>query len=617
MIISFEKKLDKVYYNKKKIKSKFLFYKSLVDKSCDSILCLDRTGEYIYVNHVYANLLNKKRTNIIGKNLYDLYSKDEVQKRLEIIKEVFETGNTKVIEHKNYRNDCIIHLITSIKPIRDSMGNIEMVLCISKDITVLKNITNELKEREYILRESQRVARLGSYVVDTKSGIWKCTEELHTIFGIDETYPHNMNGWLKLIHPKWRTKVLKYKAGVDADKLRFDCEYKIIRFNDKKERWVYGLGEFKYNNQGEPVQMIGTIQDITERKRVEEEIIYLSYNDKLTGLYNRRFYEEEIKRLDTERNFPISIIMGDVNGLKLINDAFGHYKGDELLKKVAKVIKNACRSDDIIARWGGDEFVILLPRTDKKEAKQIIDRVKQLCVYENVNDITISISFGLDTKTKKEEDIIKIFKNAEDYMYNYKLLEKESLRSKTIKKIINSLYIKEPREKHHSKRVGELCKNIGTMMGIFGDKLNKIEMSGIFHDIGKIAIAKNVLNNTKVLSEQEKNEIKRHCDIGHRILSSSYSMLELADNIYAHHERWDGKGYPKGLKGEEIPLASRIIAVAESYDIMINDQPYRKALTEKEAVKEIYNNAGTQFDPGIAKIFVEKILNKTWNDNIL
>ena len=180
--------------------------------------------------------------------------------------------------------------------------------------------------------------------------------------------------------------------------------------------------------------------DITDRKKKEDENLYLSYHDVLTGIYNRRFYEEEIKRLDTKRNLPISIIIGDVNGLKLVNDAFGHDKGDELLQKAATVIQSACRTDDIVARWGGDEFVILLPKTNTEEAEEIVDRIKELYSDVYVNAIRVSISFGWDTKRETDQDILKVLKSAEDYMYQHKIIENESLRDNTISTIIRTLH---------------------------------------------------------------------------------------------------------------------------------------------------------------------------------
>ena len=165
------------------------------------------------------------------------------------------------------------------------------------------------------------------------------------------------------------------------------------------------------------------VSDITERKNNEKNILYISYHDYLTGLYNRRFYEEELKRLDTERNLPLSIIMGDVNGLKYINDTYGHLTGDDLLMKVANSIRKACRSDDIIARLGGDEFVILLPKTDSVEAGKIVERIKEFLLSETVGTRKISMSFGFDTKHRIQDDIQHIFKLTEKKMYQKKSVE--------------------------------------------------------------------------------------------------------------------------------------------------------------------------------------------------
>ena len=359
--------------------------------------------------------------------------------------------------------------------------------------------------------------------------------------------------------------------------------------------------------------LLSIVRNITDRKKKEDENLYLSYHDALTGLYNRRFYKEEIKRLDTERNLPISIIVGDVNGLKLANDAFGHNAGDELLQKAADAIQNSCRAEDLVARWGGDEFVLLLPRTKMEEAEEIVKRIKEQYSNVYVNAIRLSISFGWDTKKKIDEDIQKVLKNAEDYMYKHKFIESEGMRGNIISTIINTLHEKNPREEQHSQRVSEICQNIGKAMGFSETKIRKLKVVGLLHDIGKIAIEERILNKPGNLTERERDEIKRHPDIGYRILSSSYEMLELADCVLAHHERWDGTGYPKGLKGETIPQVARIIALADSYDAMTSERSYRNALSEEKALAEIRNNAGTQFDPVIARIFIEEVLGKQWS----
>ena len=355
------------------------------------------------------------------------------------------------------------------------------------------------------------------------------------------------------------------------------------------------------------------VKNAIELMKRNLEISYLSYHDFLTEIYNRRFCEEEIKRLNTLRNLPISIIVGDINGLKLINDTFGHHEGDKLLEKAAITIKSACRIDDIVARWGGDEFIILLPKTKKEEAEVIVNRIKYLYSVEHTNGIQGSISFGWDTKQTMDQEIAKVFKNAEDDMYRNKTCENESVRSNMIKTIIKTLHEKNPREEMHSKRVSELCQEIGKEIGLSEIEIRMLKVGGLLHDIGKIAIEEGILNKREKLTDQEWNEIKRHPEIGCRILSSSHEMQELAEYILAHHEKWDGTGYPKGLKGEVIPRIARIIALADSYDAMTNERPYRKALSEEVVINEICKNAGIQFDPQIAKVFVEKVLNKQWH----
>ena len=349
--------------------------------------------------------------------------------------------------------------------------------------------------------------------------------------------------------------------------------------------------------------------DITDRKKSEEELLYLSYHDQLTGLYNRRFYEEELKRLDTKRNLPLTIVMADVNGLKLINDSLGHFKGDELLKTVAEVMTKGCRTDDIIARLGGDEFVILLPKTDNRETEQIIQRIKGLALKEQIGCcIDISITFGYESKNNEEENIQEIIKKAEDHMYKKKLFESPSIRGKTIKAIINTLHEKNKREEQHSHRVLALCQCMGEALELPEHEIEVLKTVGLLHDIGKIAIDENVLNKPGKLTDDEWKEIKRHPEIGYRILNTVNDMSDMANYALYHHERWDGKGYPKGLKGDDIPFVSRIITIADAYDAMTSERSYRSALPVEFVIAELQRNAGIQFDPELVRVFIEKVL---------
>jgi diguanylate cyclase (GGDEF)-like protein len=348
--------------------------------------------------------------------------------------------------------------------------------------------------------------------------------------------------------------------------------------------------------------------NITALKRAQEKNQFLSYHDSLTGLYNRRYYEEAISRINKPANYPISIIMADVNGLKLVNDAFGHKIGDELLQRAADAILGSCRDNDIAARWGGDEFIILLPKTDWISAKSIVEKTKAISSGMRVNSVNVDISFGWATKENDEEDISGTIKDAEDIMYKNKIIESKSMRSHTINMIMNTLHEKNPREEEHSVRVGEICRKIGTAMQLSDIDINTLTLVGFLHDIGKIAIEEGILNKPGRLTEPEFETVKQHPEIGCRIIRSSYEISEVAEAVLYHHERWDGGGYPKGLSGKTIPRFARIICIADSYDAMTSLRTYRDIWTPKKAAEEIIRCSGKQYDPEIARIFVEDVL---------
>lgn len=365
-------------------------------------------------------------------------------------------------------------------------------------------------------------------------------------------------------------------------------------------------------DDGEIIGVVIGFRDSSEKRKKLEEIKYLSYHDQLTGLYNRRFFEEELQRLDTARNLPISIIMGDVNGLKLINDSFGHATGDELLRQVADAIRMGCRADEIVARLGGDEFVIVLPGTSVQVAETIVRRIRENAANRKVGSVDISISFGTATKTNEAQHIQEVFRDTENRMYRQKLSESSSIRSKTIHVIMNSLFEKNHREMRHSERVGKLSFDIASALNLNEEDISQIRIAGLMHDIGKIGIDETILNKPGKLDDVEWKEMQRHAEIGYRILSSVNEFSEIADYILEHHEKWNGDGYPKGLQREAISLQARIITVADAFDAMTGARPYGKPMNATEAVQEIIRCSGTQFDPSVARVFVEKVLGMAW-----
>lgn len=345
-------------------------------------------------------------------------------------------------------------------------------------------------------------------------------------------------------------------------------------------------------------------RDISDEYKRQEEIAYLSFHDKLTGLYNRAFLEEEIKRMNTPRQMPLSIIMADINGLKLVNDAFGHHIGDKYLVAAAKVLKNCCRNEDVIARWGGDEFVVLLPKTTVEESQRICARISDACATIKGFHIKLSMALGSAVETEVRSDYQKMLKDAETNMYRHKLLESRSVRNAIVASLGSSLNEKNFSTEEHAASMVESCRETGIFLGMKDNLIDELELLAKLHDIGKIAINEAILMKPEGLDEEEWIDMKKHVEIGYRIANSIAELEHIAEGILSHHERWDGGGYPRGLPGESIPYAARIISVADAYDAMTRGRPYKKAVSHGEAVTELRCCAGSQFDPAVVDAFV-------------
>ncbi len=343
------------------------------------------------------------------------------------------------------------------------------------------------------------------------------------------------------------------------------------------------------------------IRDITEKKKDEKEIRFLTYHDKLTGLYNRRYFEQAVIQMDEPSNYPITIIIGDVNGLKLTNDAFGHHAGDRLLAAAAESLRRVLKDKDVLARWGGDEFIMLLPNTDMEEANSIIHDINHDNKKTFVDSINLSISFGYAVKYNNGYDMSIVMKQADDMMYKEKLSISRSVKNRTVNIILQSLYVKNPSEREHSMGVSHLADKLGVILGLGKSDIIDLRVLGQIHDVGKITIEDGILNKPDKLTEAEYEIVTRHSEKGYQIIKASPELMYLAEEVLSHHERYDGTGYPRGLKREEIPKLARILAVADAIEAMLSDKPYRKALTMEQIIQELKVNAGTQFDPEVVE----------------
>ena len=483
--------------------------------------------------------------------------------------------------------------------------------------TIFTDVTFEKKAREKINEELKlfetTINSIGDGVISTDINgnirIMNRVAEQLTGWSISEAKGRPFQEVFNIINEKTGQKCCDPLEKVIQEGKTIELENHTLLIKKNKDRIsIEDSAAPVIDEKGKIKGAVIVFRDNTEKKERLERIEYLSYHDQLTGLYNRHFFEEEVKRLDVQRNLPITIAMLDVNGLKMVNDVFGHEAGDELLIKTAKILKEECRSDDIVSRFGGDEFVVLLPKTSEEQTEMIISRVQKALEKEKNGKYIISVSAGWATKNEDSQDRMEVLAAAEDLMYRKKIVESQEMRIQTINIILENFHKQNPEEKNHSEKVSEICQEIGRKMNLDTQTLLELEIAGFMHDIGKSTVKNELLVKKGKLTESEIEEIKMHSEIGYRILKAADLYSGIAEHILSHHEWWNGKGYPRALSNEGISLAARILAVAEAYQYMIEERTFKEAYTHERAVEELKKWAGTQFDPEIVKLL-------TYDDN--
>ena len=356
-------------------------------------------------------------------------------------------------------------------------------------------------------------------------------------------------------------------------------------------------------------EILAICRNITDRKAMEEEMKRLSLHDSLTGLYNRAFFEEQMKRLQTVRDAGAGLIVCDVDGLKIVNDSLGHAMGDIILKAVATILRDSFRTGDLVARIGGDEFAVLIPAATTLEFEAACRRIRDKVDKYNTDNSTvpISLSLGFAVSHPGAADMNALFKEADNNMYREKLHRQQSARSSIVQALMKALEARDFITEGHGDRLGDLVDTFARSLGLPENAVADLRLLARFHDIGKVGIPDSILFKADRLTDEEWLIMRRHCEIGYRIAMSAPDLAPIADWILRHQEWWNGQGYPLGIAGQDIPLACRILALADAYDAMTNDRPYRKAMTHEEARAAIRECAGSQFDPHLATLFLEML----------
>lgn len=327
--------------------------------------------------------------------------------------------------------------------------------------------------------------------------------------------------------------------------------------------------------------------------------------DTLTGLSNRRQFSIELDRIN-QTGQPVSVILSDINGLKLYNEVYSSQEGDRLLARYAELLKAVMPERSFIARIGGDEFCVLLDHCDGERLERMVQRLSERISQEQTATAGYTVAIGSASSCDEDTSVYETVSIAEDRMYKNKLLLARSASNALISSLKTTLFERSDETEQHAARLEQICRDMGEHFHMTTSEIDDLKLFAILHDIGKIGISDAILNKPGKLTVIEFNLMKQHPAIGYRMASSVPILESIAYNILTHHERWDGTGYPKGLKTTDIPLASRILAVADAYDAMTNDRIYRKALSREDAIAELVRNKGTQFDPQVVDVFIEQ-----------
>jgi diguanylate cyclase (GGDEF)-like protein len=347
------------------------------------------------------------------------------------------------------------------------------------------------------------------------------------------------------------------------------------------------------------------VEDITERKEMEERVKYLSRHDALTGLYNRAYFEMMLARYDNVMYLPVSIIMCDINGLKLVNDTLGHETGDVLLLTTSRILREAFGEEALVARIGGDEFAIVIPNASRREVAFSCQNIRQELTRHNADSkrVALSLSLGFAMAESISGTLSEYLREAENEMYRQKLHSGQSARSAIVNTVMKLLEARDFITEGHADRLQDVVADLGEAIGLSESKIADLRLLAQFHDIGKVGIPDYILFKPGPLTAEEFEIMKNHCDIGYRIARSSPDLTMIADQILKHHEWWNGSGYPLGLHGKSIPLECRILTIADAYDAMTSDRPYRQAMSPQAAISELKNCAGKQFDAELVQVF--------------
>lgn len=642
----------------------------ILDSVPAMIFYKDKENRFIRINKALADATGLPKEKIEGKTAFEAYpgyAEKYWEDDKEVM--ASGQPKTNIIEPMETTKG-IIWCQTDKIPYRDEQGNIIGIIGFAIDISERKQAEEDLKIEQDKAQRYLEIATVMLVVIDAKGKVVLMNKKGCEILGYNQEEIIGKNWFDNFLPERIRFDVKEVARKLLAGNIKPVEYYENpVLTKSGHEKIIAWHNTVLRDEEGKIIAHLSSGEDITERKQIEKEketlykeliksnqrLKQLILRDPHTGLYNHRYLSEVIEaELFRAKRFgnPLSVMMLDVDYFKSINDVYGNQFGDLVLKQLARQLKNMVRRYDTVIRFGGEEFIIISPGMDRVTAlnlaHRLLDAVNLFNFGDNKNTVKLKLSVGVasypEDKIVSGMDLVdlaskilnKVKESGGNQIYSSLDIKKESPRalkkhkeetadvqflknkieklskqanqslSEAIFAFAKTLKVKDHYTGEHTETTVHYATEIARELDLPRDEIEHVRQAAILHDLGKIGISEKILLKPAKLTKKEFNDVKKHPQIGVDIIRPLQFLHPLIPLVLYHHERWDGKGYPRGLKTDEIPVGARIIAIADVYQALISTRPYRKkAYSKSEAIKIIANGSGTQFDPYIVSSFLK------------
>lgn len=573
--------------------------RTIMDSTTFAVLLIDQESQTIaHANLAAQAMIGAEESEIIGRDYQDFTAETQpfLAEQPGVLQESFIVNASKEF----------IPVLKSVVPL--TMNSHPFILESMCDISALKQAEESLRESEARYRGLFENAHDFIFHLDMKGRFVSLNQSGERLLG----YPVCEligKSFFDLIAPASKASL----SQLVSRQLKSNDGNRIIELSlmDKNSRHItLEVSTQLLLKRGKPVGIQGIAHDVTEHKELESQLRYASLHDELTGLHNRSYFEEEMRRIDQSRADSVGLMMFDVDGLKLVNDTMGHHSGDRMLIDTAKILKSCFRGGDMVARVGGDEFAALVNNASETVMLDICARIRHAIEDHNLHNspVPLSLSVGWAVKTNPMITVSSLFSEADNNMYRNKLMHGSRARQMIVQSMIRDLISLDYIRSGHTRRLQQMTLKAGQILRWSDIQLYELRLLSQYHDIGKILISPDLLMKNSHLTPEERTELHKHSEGGYRIAKSIPRLAAISELILKHHEWWDGTGYPLSIHGDEIPLLCRLFNVIEAYEAMTNERPYRKRImTAPQALRELKRGSGSQFDPSMVAV-VERIV---------